>query len=132
MRRVALLLMIVGLAAITVLVLSEGVGAVWHALAAIGWWGFALVCLSHLALIGLMGLSWQTLMPGARRTLTASPHHPRPRRESRSENGITLAARLQRPLQHYLPFRDIAMISWSKRYLIYWPASWLHTRLQSP
>lgn len=63
MRRAALLLLIAGLAAITVLVLSRGVGSVWNALAAVGWWGFALVCASHLALIGLMGIAWQAIVP---------------------------------------------------------------------
>ena len=67
MRRVAVLLLIAGLGVITALVLREGIGAVWHALAAIGWWGFALLCLSHLLLIGLMGVAWQVLLPGGQK-----------------------------------------------------------------
>jgi glycosyltransferase 2 family protein len=63
-RRIAILAFIAGIAVITVLVVSRGAGAVWHALAAIGWGGFALVCLFHLALIALMGISWLVIVPG--------------------------------------------------------------------
>ena len=63
MRRLAVLLLVAGLGVVTLLVLRQGIGAVWHALTAIGWWGFALICLSHLVLIGLMGWAWQILLP---------------------------------------------------------------------
>jgi putative membrane protein len=65
MKRIAVLAFIVGLAVITFLVFTHGAAAVWHALAAIGWRGFALICLCHLALIGLMGLSWRVIVPNS-------------------------------------------------------------------
>ncbi len=63
MRRIAVLAFIAGIAVITALVVSRGAGAVWHALAAIGWGGFAIVCLIHLALVVLMGISWLVIVP---------------------------------------------------------------------
>jgi putative membrane protein len=39
---------------------------VWHALAAIGWGGFAIVCLIHLAVVVLMGISWLVIVPETR------------------------------------------------------------------
>ncbi|HUB95301.1 MAG TPA: lysylphosphatidylglycerol synthase domain-containing protein [Stellaceae bacterium] len=66
MKRLAVLAFIAGIGVITVLVFSRGAGAVWHALTAIGWSGFAIVCLFHLALIGLMGISWLVLVPETR------------------------------------------------------------------
>jgi putative membrane protein len=63
MKRTALILFLAGLLTITLLIVSRGAGAIWHALAAIGWPGFGLVCLCHLGLIGLMGLSWRVIVP---------------------------------------------------------------------
>jgi glycosyltransferase 2 family protein len=63
MRRASILIFLVGIAVITVLVVSRGAGAVWHALAAVGWSGFALLCLCHIGLFGLMGLSWRMIVP---------------------------------------------------------------------
>jgi glycosyltransferase 2 family protein len=66
MRRASILAFVAGLAVITLLVVSRGADAVWHALAALGWPGFVLICLCHLALIGLMGLSWRAVVPNTR------------------------------------------------------------------
>ncbi|HEY1300130.1 MAG TPA: lysylphosphatidylglycerol synthase domain-containing protein [Stellaceae bacterium] len=55
-----------GLVLIGVLVARVGVGPVAAALAAIGWPGFAAICLIHLGLIAVMGLAWWALLPQAR------------------------------------------------------------------
>ncbi len=53
-----------GLALGTLLVLSEGAGAIWHGMTALGWGGFAAIAAFHLGLIGLMGLGWWLLGRG--------------------------------------------------------------------
>jgi putative membrane protein len=55
----------VGLTAIGALVVHFGADAVIRSLVAIGWGGFAIVCLIHLALIAVMGIAWWVLVPGA-------------------------------------------------------------------
>lgn len=47
------------------LVAVFGAGAVAQSLRAIGWRGFAAICLIQLALIAVMGLAWRGLVPGA-------------------------------------------------------------------
>ncbi len=64
MTRTAVLLFIAGLVVMTVLVASHGAGDIWHALSAIGWLGFALVCVIHIAILGLGGVSWWAIAPG--------------------------------------------------------------------
>jgi glycosyltransferase 2 family protein len=66
MKRGTILVFIAGLVIITLLVVWRGAGAVWHAMAGIGWSGFALLCLYHLSLIGLMGLSWRVIVPNSK------------------------------------------------------------------
>jgi glycosyltransferase 2 family protein len=56
---------IAGLAAIGGLVAYFGAGAVMRTLLAIGWGGFAAVCLIQLVLIAAMGIAWRALAPGA-------------------------------------------------------------------
>jgi glycosyltransferase 2 family protein len=60
------LVAIIGLTLIAALVAHFGVGAVSHSLAAVGWMGFAAVCLIHLALIVVMGIAWGALLPATR------------------------------------------------------------------
>jgi len=55
----------VGLTAIGALVVHFGADAVIRSLLAIGWGGFAAICLIHLALIAVMGIAWWALVPGA-------------------------------------------------------------------
>lgn len=55
-----------GFALIAALVAYFGPAAVSHALVAIGWTGFAAVCLIHLMLIAAMGVAWGALLPGVR------------------------------------------------------------------
>jgi putative membrane protein len=50
---------------IGVLVAHFGAEAVIRSLVAIGWAGFAAICLIHLALIAFMGIAWWALVPGA-------------------------------------------------------------------
>lgn len=67
MRRLTFLLLPAGLAVITALVVRHGAGAIWQAMAAIGWSGLALVGLCHGAVIVLMGLAWHAIVPEPRR-----------------------------------------------------------------
>jgi putative membrane protein len=53
-----------GLTLIAALVAYFGVGAVTRSLVAVGWTGFSVFCLIHLALITLMGIAWAALLPG--------------------------------------------------------------------
>jgi putative membrane protein len=53
-----------GLALIGVLVGYFGADAVIRSLIAIGWSGFATICLIHLVLIAVMGMAWWALLPG--------------------------------------------------------------------
>jgi putative membrane protein len=62
MKRTTVVTFIVGLAVITILVVSRGAGAIWDALASIGWGGFAAICATQLVLIALMGLSWRIIV----------------------------------------------------------------------
>ncbi len=57
---------IVGVAVMLALVGVFGGKAVWHSLLAVGWIGFAAICLIHLLLIAVMGIAWRLLVPGAR------------------------------------------------------------------
>ena len=54
----------VGLTAVGALVVHFGAEAVVRSLLAIGWGGFAAICLIHLALIAVMGIAWRALVPG--------------------------------------------------------------------
>jgi glycosyltransferase 2 family protein len=64
MKPVSILTAAIGLVLIGVLVVHFGAGAVARSLLAVGWAGFAAVCLIHLALIAVMGVAWWVLLPG--------------------------------------------------------------------
>ena len=64
MKPVSILAGAIGIALIGVLVVHFGAGAVARSLLAVGWAGFAAICLIHLALIAVMGLAWWALLPG--------------------------------------------------------------------
>jgi putative membrane protein len=64
-RRLTILAAIVGVAVMAGLVGYFGAGAVVHSLVAIGGIGFAAICAIHLVLIGVMGIAWWVLLPGA-------------------------------------------------------------------
>jgi putative membrane protein len=53
-----------GLALMAALVAHFGVGPVTRSLLAVGWQGFAWICLIHLALIAVMGIAWGALLHG--------------------------------------------------------------------
>jgi hypothetical protein len=55
-----------GLAVTAWLVVHFGAGAVVRSLLAVGWAGFAAVCLIQLALIAVMGIAWRVLLPQTR------------------------------------------------------------------
>jgi len=60
-----------GLAVTVYLVTYAGFGAVLKAAAAVGWGGFALLCLYGLALFPILGLGWYVLVPAGMRTSLA-------------------------------------------------------------
>jgi len=64
MKPVSILATVVGIVLIGVLVIHFGAGAVARSLLAVGWAGFAVICLIHLALIAVMGIAWRALLPG--------------------------------------------------------------------
>ncbi len=66
MRFFPILAVVAGIAAMVALVWRLGAAAVLHSLIAIGPFGFASVCLIHIALIALMGLAWWALLPGTK------------------------------------------------------------------
>jgi glycosyltransferase 2 family protein len=55
-----------GLALIGILVGYFGADGVIHSLLAVGWAGFATICLIHLGLMAVMGIAWWALLPGTR------------------------------------------------------------------
>ena len=64
MKPVSILAAVIGIVLIGVLVIHFGAGAVARSLLAVGWAGFAAICLIHLALIAVMGIAWWVLLPG--------------------------------------------------------------------
>ncbi len=64
MKAIPIVAAVIGLAVIAVLIAVFGAGAVLRSLTAIGWRGFAAICLIHLGLIAVMGLAWRGLVPG--------------------------------------------------------------------
>ncbi|MBO0735888.1 MAG: flippase-like domain-containing protein [Alphaproteobacteria bacterium] len=66
MRIVPLAAMLAGLAMIAALVGYFGASAVIRSLLAVGWLGFAAVCLIHLAVVSLEGIGWRLLVSGVR------------------------------------------------------------------
>ena len=65
MRAVSIFAALLGLIAVAALVAVFGAGAVVRSLLAVGWSGFAAICLIHLGLIAAMGIAWRGLVPGA-------------------------------------------------------------------
>jgi putative membrane protein len=63
-RILPILIAAIGIAVMVVLVVHLGADSVLRSLLAIGGLGFAVVCLLHVALIGVMGLAWSALLPG--------------------------------------------------------------------
>jgi putative membrane protein len=64
MRVVSVLAALAGLALIGALIGHFGADAVIRSLRAIGWTGFSLVCLVHMAVIVLEGIAWRLLVVG--------------------------------------------------------------------
>jgi putative membrane protein len=61
--RIAVLLLLVGVAVATGLVAWFNAGAILTTLVAIGWGGFALICAFHFCLIAINGVAWHVLTP---------------------------------------------------------------------
>lgn len=64
MKRVSILCAVIGFGLVGALVVHFGAGAVARSLFAVGWAGFAVICLIHLALMAVMGIAWRALLPG--------------------------------------------------------------------
>ena len=64
MRPVAIIAAVAGLGTIGALVGYFGAGTVLRSLLAIGWRGFAAICVIHLAVIAVEGIAWRLLAPG--------------------------------------------------------------------
>src|SRR6476646_3378191 len=63
MRALPFVAAFAGLAVIGALVHYFGAGNVMHSLRAIGWKGFAAICLIHLAVTSIEGFAWRLLVP---------------------------------------------------------------------
>lgn len=73
MKAVPIIAALAGLAVVAGLVAGFGADAVIHSFLALGWKGFGAICLLHLSLLGVMGIAWRVLVPGALlRTFTAA------------------------------------------------------------
>lgn len=66
MRRVAIIAAVAGLGIAGALVGYFGASTVLRSLLAIGWRGFAAICLIHLIVIAVEGIAWRLLVPGTR------------------------------------------------------------------
>jgi putative membrane protein len=65
MKLVPVVAALAGLALIAALVAIFGAGAVMRSFLAIGWRGFAAICVIHLGLVAIMAMAWRGLVPGA-------------------------------------------------------------------
>lgn len=63
MRTATIIAALAGLAIIGALVGYFGAAAVMRSLLSIGWQGFAIICLIHLAIMALEGIAWRLLVP---------------------------------------------------------------------
>ena len=63
---IAIIAAVAGLGIIGALVGYFGAGTVLRSLLAIGWRGFAAICVIHLTVIALEGIAWRLLVPGTR------------------------------------------------------------------
>ena len=64
MKKLSLLLALVGLALGTLLIIWFGVGGVFDAAIALGWKGFFWLLACQLGILALLGLAWRTLLAG--------------------------------------------------------------------
>jgi putative membrane protein len=64
MKAVSIFGLLAGVAVAIALVLAFGVSAVTRSLVAVGWRGFAMICLIQLVLVAAMGLAWRGLVAG--------------------------------------------------------------------
>jgi glycosyltransferase 2 family protein len=62
---IAIIAAVAGLGVIGALVGYFGAGTVLRSLLAIGWRGFAAICVIHLAVVAVEGIAWRLLVPGA-------------------------------------------------------------------
>jgi glycosyltransferase 2 family protein len=65
-RLISLLAAMAGLALVGILVGYFGADGVFRSLLAVGWAGFATICLIHLPLMAAMGIAWWALLPGTK------------------------------------------------------------------
>jgi glycosyltransferase 2 family protein len=65
MKAVPLIAALAGLAVILTLIAVFGAGAVVRSFLAVGWAGFTVICLIHLALVAIMAVAWRGLVAAA-------------------------------------------------------------------
>ena len=63
MKRIAIVLLVLGLVAATLLIAWSGFDATAAVLMTMGWSGFALICAFHFGLIALNGMAWHLVTP---------------------------------------------------------------------
>jgi putative membrane protein len=76
---------VIGLVVVTALVALAGAGLVGEAIAAVGWGGFGLFCLSWAPVIGVLGGAWLAAAPGLPRGRAWAPTWARLIREAAAE-----------------------------------------------
>ena len=64
MKRLSVLLALLGVGAVIVIVASLGAESVWDATVAVGWGGFGVLLLWQGLLFAVLGLAWRASMPG--------------------------------------------------------------------
>ena len=65
MKAVPIIAALAGLAVVAGSSRGSGRTPLFNSFLALGWKGFVAICLIHLALIGVMGIAWRVLVPGA-------------------------------------------------------------------
>ena len=66
MRRLSILLALLGVGAVVAIVARLGAASVWDAVSAVGWTGFGLLLLWQGVLFGVLGAAWAAALPGVR------------------------------------------------------------------
>ncbi len=69
MKAVPIIAALAGLVVMATLIAIFGANAIVRSFLAIGWTGFVAICSIHLVLIGVMGIAWRCLVPGAPATV---------------------------------------------------------------
>lgn len=66
MRRLSIVLALLGVGAVVVIVARLGAASVWDAVSAVGWGGFGVLLLWQCVLFAVLGTAWAASLPGVR------------------------------------------------------------------